>query len=126
MYASIDLASHKLAHKLKTYKEKVKEKHAKDVDKDTNTLDEFDESELIFNLDEKYKELAKISDVFIISNDVELKQFDMPPLTVVEATEQLLMTDHEFFMFRNLEKGLELNVIYRRKSGGVGVIAPQN
>ena len=36
MYASIDLCSHKLAKKLKSFKEKVKEKHAKEVEKDLN------------------------------------------------------------------------------------------
>lgn len=124
MYASIDLASHKIAKKLKTYKEKVKEKHAKDVEKDTNAF--FDESELIVTLDEKYKDLAKISDIFTVyPHKVQMKQFEMPSLTLNEATEQLLMTEFEFFMFKNVDKGLELNVVYRRKSGGVGCIVPQ-
>jgi putative sigma-54 modulation protein len=124
MYASIDLASHKIAKKLKTYKEKVKEKHAKDVDKDTNAF--FDESELIVSLDDKYKELAKVSDIFSIAPDkIQMKQFEMPSLSLKEATEQLLMTEFEFFMFKNVDKASELNVIYKRKSGGIGCISPQ-
>jgi len=126
MYSSIDLASHKLAKKLKTYKEKVKEKHAKDVDKDTNE-DFFDEAELIVSLDKKYQDLARISDVFaVMPANIHMKQFEMPPLTVNEATEQLLLTDYEFLMFKNKEKGQEINVIYRKKSGGVGIIAEKN
>ena len=114
-----------MAKKLKTYKEKVKEKHAKDVEKDTN--DFFDEEELIVSLDKKYQDLARISDVFAVMPDkIHMKQFEMPPLTVDEATEQLLLTEYEFFMFKNKDKGLEMNVIYRRKSGGVGIIADKD
>lgn len=123
MYASIDLCSHKLAKKLKSFKEKVKEKHAKDVEKDTNQF--FDESELIVTLDDKYKELAKVSDLFsVFPGKVQLKQFEMTPMTLDQAAEQLLLTDHDFLMFKNLDKGDEINVVYRRKSGGIAYITP--
>lgn len=123
MYASIDLCSHKLAKKLKSYKEKVKEKHAKEVEKDTNQF--FDESELIVTLDDRYKELAKLSDVFsIMPQKVQLKQFEMSPMTLDQATEQLLLTDHDFLMFKNLDKANEINVVYKRKSGGIACITP--
>jgi hypothetical protein len=57
-------------------------------------------------------------------NGGQLKQFEMSPMTLDQATEQLLLTDHEFFMFKNVDKGSEINVVYRRKSGGVACITP--
>ncbi len=49
----------------------------------------------------------------------------MPPMTVAEATEQLQLVGHDFYMFHNAETG-EINVIYERNHGGYGVIQPRH
>ena len=55
---------------------------------------------------------------------VKSKQFDLQPLTPEEATLELELIGHDFFVFRNDETG-KTNVVYRRRDGGYGLIEPQ-
>jgi putative sigma-54 modulation protein len=55
---------------------------------------------------------------------VKTKQFDVKPMSADEAVLQLELVGHDFFVFRNAESG-DVNVIYRRKDGGYGLIEPQ-
>ena len=55
---------------------------------------------------------------------VKTKQFAVKPMSAEEAALQLELVGHDFFVFRNDESG-EVNVLYRRKNGGYGLIEPQ-
>jgi putative sigma-54 modulation protein len=55
---------------------------------------------------------------------VKMKQFAVKPMNAEEAVLQLELVGHDFFVFRNDESD-EINVIYRRRSGGYGLIEPQ-
>ena len=55
---------------------------------------------------------------------VKTKQFPDKPMNSEEAVLQLELIGHDFFVFRNAETG-EVNVVYRRKDGGYGLIEPQ-
>ena len=55
---------------------------------------------------------------------VKTKQFAVQAMTPEEAVLQLELVGHDFFVFRNADSG-DVNVVYRRKGGGYGLIEPQ-
>jgi putative sigma-54 modulation protein len=54
---------------------------------------------------------------------VKTKQFAVKPMSAEEAVLQLELIGHDFFVFRSDESG-DVNVIYRRRDGGYGLIEP--
>ncbi len=56
-------------------------------------------------------------------NLVRLKRFHMKPMTVEEATFQMQLLGHNFYMFCNSDSD-EYNVIYLREDGNYGLIQP--
>jgi len=61
---------------------------------------------------------AAIAPVGIVSRQVPAK-----PMSVDEARMQLEAGDDQFLVFRNAVSG-EVNVLYRRRAGGLGLIEP--
>ena len=55
---------------------------------------------------------------------VRTKRFPIKPLDPEEAALQLDLLGHQFYMFRNIASG-EVNVVYKRKDGGYGLIEPE-
>ncbi len=56
---------------------------------------------------------------------VRIKRFEMKPMPVDEAIDQMQLVGHEFFLFRNIDEN-QLNVLYRRRDGTYGLLAPAN
>ena len=54
---------------------------------------------------------------------VKSKQFALKPMSVDEATLQLELIGHSFFVFTNAETN-DTNVVYRRRDGDFGLIEP--
>ena len=52
---------------------------------------------------------------------VRTKRFSVKPMSPEEAILQMNLLDHEFFVFRNVNDAA-LSVVYKRKSGGYGLI----
>jgi putative sigma-54 modulation protein len=55
---------------------------------------------------------------------VKTKRFALNPLSAEEAVLQLELVGHDFFVFRSAESEA-VNVVYRRRDGGYGLIEPQ-
>ena len=55
---------------------------------------------------------------------VRVKRFPVKPLDVEEAVLQMNLSDHQFYMFRNVDTG-DVNVVYRRRDGNYGLIEPE-
>ena len=53
---------------------------------------------------------------------VRTKNFEIKPMTAQEAILQMNLLGHEFYAFRNSEAGGAFAVVYRRNSGGYGLI----
>ncbi len=102
LYAAIDLASDKLAYRLRKYKDKLKDKY--------KSSDSYIEYEQI----ESYEEQEDM----VIN---KIKNFPAKPMSPEEAALQMEMVGHDFFVFQNQDTSL-VNVIYKRKKGGYGLI----
>ena len=55
---------------------------------------------------------------------VRAKRFAVKSMDLEEATEQMELLSHDFFLFVNSDSG-ELNLVYRRKDGNYGFIEPE-
>jgi putative sigma-54 modulation protein len=62
-----------------------------------------------------------------VGEDAELvvrtKRFPMKPMLVEEAIDQMELVGHDFFLFHNADEE-KLNVLYRRRDGTYGLLAP--
>jgi putative sigma-54 modulation protein len=54
---------------------------------------------------------------------VKTKKFDVKPMSLEEAVDQMELLDHDFFLFFNPDDNL-INLIYKRKDGDYGLIVP--
>jgi putative sigma-54 modulation protein len=104
--ASIDLLADKLERQVKRYREK---RSRRENGRRANGTP---------------PEEPSFSDDQLEQMIVKSKQFDLQPLTPDEATVELELIGHDFFVFENVETG-RTNVVYRRRAGAYGLIEPQ-
>lgn len=58
------------------------------------------------------------------SKIVKTKEFKLVPMTVEEATEQMDLLGHSFYVFKDLKTG-DVKILYLRNDGDLGLIEPQ-
>ena len=117
LYSSIDLVSNKLSRKLRKYKERNHKISQNNFPKNKKSFsDESDDENFVV------KDLLKKGQQVILPEPyIKNKYFEMNPITSIEARKQLDLIDHDFYVFRN-KKNNQLQVIYKRNSGGYGLI----
>eukprot|EP00752_Nemacystus_decipiens_P008851 g7898.t1 len=128
MYACVDEVTDRIKRKLRRFKErKISETRGragvgglseKTAEEDMATAAAEAAEDEAF--DDEYDE----PDVVVDMSVVKEKSFAMPPIEVEEAVMCLDYIDHDFYLFRNAKTD-EVNVVYKRKSGGVGLIQPE-
>jgi putative sigma-54 modulation protein len=59
------------------------------------------------------------------SEIVRVKRFEVWPMHVEEAIEQMELLGHDFFIFYN-DDDSALNVVYKRKDGNYGLLQPES
>ncbi|MCL7050074.1 hypothetical protein MKW94_002741 [Papaver nudicaule] len=122
LYGSIDLVSSIIQRKLRKIKEKDTD-HGRHM-KGFNRLSVRDPGLQVVEEDIEPEPQDEKEDAFSIDEIVRTKYFEMPPLSVAEALEQLELVAHDFYAFRNEATG-EINIIYKRKDRGYGLIIPK-
>ena len=55
---------------------------------------------------------------------VKVKRFPVKPMSIAEATDEMELLGHDFFLFFNADTE-KLNLLYRRKDGNYGLIEPE-
>lgn len=130
MYACVDLVTDRIRRKLRRFKErKVDETRSRSgvgnlseqvAEKDQSSAAAAAEAAGEDPFEDKYGEPEVVVDMSL----VKTKSFPMPPINVDEAVMCLDYIDHDFYLFRNAETN-EVNVVYKRNSGGVGLIQPE-
>lgn len=111
MYTSIDLVAGKLSRKLRKLKERKQGSKASLL---APPLPDLIDDDLI-EPEPVEASAAKI---------VRRKQFQMPPQSLEDAIVCLEYIEHPFYVFKSSETG-EINVLYKRNSGGLGLIEPE-
>ena len=114
MYAAIDLAADRVSRQLRKYKTRVVDRRQHGAA--PAPVNEVDLAELI----EQPAEPAAEEDSEEILRE---KLIEFTELSVDQALLQTDLLGHDFFVFTNKDTG-DVNVIYRRKDGGFGILKP--
>lgn len=112
MYASIDQVMDKIARRMRKYKTRIMRQH-RPRKGEVRHLEE-----QVFSLDG-----LDLADLDAEPSVVQTERYPVKPMYVDEAILQLEMSNQQFVVFHNA-KNDKINVVYRRKDNGVGVIEP--
>lgn len=112
MNTAIDAAADKVTRQLRKYKTRVIDRKQRARNMPAPEPTAADLGALIVDNEEEDEEL------------VREKVIELTPMTEEEALVQTDLIGHDFYVFENAKTGL-VNVVYRRKNGGYGIIKPK-
>jgi putative sigma-54 modulation protein len=113
MYASIDLVRDRLEQQIRKYKTRRRERHHRQNGR-LSAADAGSAAVEPVEVDDDVPSAPRI---------VRSKQFAVKPMDAEEAVHQMELLGHDFFVFLNAETE-QVNVLYKRKSGDLGLIEP--
>ncbi len=117
MYASIDLAMDKIEKQLKRYKEKLKRHHGRErVHHRQETVERM---KVRHHVMEGHGDVPEVQDGE--QKIVRTNEFLAHPMAVEEAIMQMDLMNNDFYVFTN-STSMEMNVVYHRKDGTIGLI----
>ena len=108
MYASIDMVLDKLERQIRKHRTRLERKIK---------IGAFKNDSPLFRPDVPFEEEKE-------PRVVRTKRFAVKPMNLEEATLQMEMLGHNFFVFTN-DDTEEVNVLYKRKDGNYGLIEPE-
>jgi putative sigma-54 modulation protein len=114
MYAAIDQAARKLERQARRYRDRRKDHQGPPMD---------EVPELIGAQLGAGARPAAEPESEPVPRLVKSKSFVMKAMTPEDAALQMDLLQHDFYVFRNAGDG-EVNVVYRRRDGDYGLIAP--
>jgi len=110
MYAAVDAVVEKLQRSIERYKSKL---YRKDSIRKTR------------------REEARLESASLAASEREeetaithTKTFPIKPMSPQEATEQMELLGHDFYIFLNQDTS-SVSVVYRRRAGGYGLLIPE-
>lgn len=105
-YDNLDVVLPKIEGQIRKYRTRF-DKHQKNAS--------FKDTETFFGAKEVEEKTSKI---------VKTKEFKLVPMTVEEATEQMDLLGHSFYVFKDAKTG-DIKILYLRNDGDLGLIEPQ-
>ena len=108
MYSAIDQVMDKIEKQVKRYRSKVRKRRSENrKGEDTLVIEETEEN----------------TDIGIEEPTIEVEKLVAKPMDPEEAAMQFTMSQQDFLVFRN-SRSQEINVIYKRRDGNLGLIEP--
>jgi putative sigma-54 modulation protein len=108
MYSAIDQVMDKIEKQVKRYREKMRDRRT-DVRKNETALGKGEPEEITEAGPEELR--------------IDVEKIVAKPMDPEEAAMQFNLSQQEFLVFRN-SRSREINVIYKRKDGNLGLIEP--
>lgn len=112
MYAAIDAVAAKITRQMRKFKTKLLRNH-RPRGKDIRHLEE-----KVLHVDEAFEQLEESE-----PEVVKTERYPVKPMFVDEAVLQIEMSNRQFVVFLNARTE-QVNILYRRKDNGYGLIEP--
>lgn len=110
MYSAIDQVMDKIEKQVKRHRSKIRQRNAESI-----------KGEKVLASDAT----AEVAGLGLEDPAIEVEKLVAKPMDPEEAAMQLNMSEQDFLVFRN-SLSREINVIYRRKDGHLGLIEPSS